>query len=221
MTREDVLEALRFMGVPPEGYDASRHIAERGFEELEPLIQPRGCFVRVSVECSGGEVRMADGDLTCVSSSLTRLFAACRSAFVMAVTLGSEVDRRIASLQRTDMARAAALDACASVRADRLCDELQRSAEAELADGEYLTMRFSPGYGDVPLDFSRGILALLDGARRLGISLTKSMMMVPVKSITAVIGISDTPQTAQRSCELCGMKNCMYRKRGGFCGERG
>ena len=50
-------------------------------------------------------------------------------------------------------------------------------------------MRFSPGYGDFDLKYQKDILEYLDANKKIGISLTDSLMMIPTKSITAIIGI--------------------------------
>jgi hypothetical protein len=219
-SEKELREALRYMGVPRGGFEAFAPLAERGFAELEPVACRRSCWRRVDLSLRGSELSLDGGSAFCISGDLSRLFAHCRGCAVMAVTLGPEVDRRIALLQRSDMASALALDACASVLADRLCDELEREIESGLAGGEYLTLRFSPGYGDVPMDFTADLLRLLDAGRRLGLTLTRSMMMTPVKSVTALIGISDREEPRRRSCSNCGMKNCPYRKKGGFCDDR-
>ena len=50
-------------------------------------------------------------------------------------------------------------------------------------------MRFSPGYGDLPLDVQRPLFAALDVPRKIGVSLTDSLLMAPSKSVSAIIGI--------------------------------
>ena len=86
--------------------------------------------------------------------------------------------------------------------------------------GLYLTDRFSPGYGDLPLSLQPGICAVLDAERRVGIHVTPSFLMNPSKSVTAVIGLSDKPQMARiRGCAWCAMREtCTLRKGGKTCG---
>ena len=99
------------------------------------------------------------------------------------------------------------------------CNAAEREIAAKLP-GKYLTDRFSPGYGDLPLDVQGALLALTDAPRRLGITLNESNLMNPVKSVTAVIGLSDTPQQARiRGCDFCAMRTrCNLRKAGKTCG---
>ena len=48
--------------------------------------------------------------------------------------------------------------------------------------------RFSPGYGDLPLALQREVFAALDCPRRIGLTLSDSLLMSPTKSVTALIG---------------------------------
>ena len=116
------------------------------------------------------------------------------------------------------MGEAVIFDACGSAWVESGCD----AAEAEIAarfKGRYLTDRFSPGYGDLPLSLQPAVLAALDAEKRLGIHLSDSFLMTPSKSVTAVIGVSDEPQPARvRGCGSCVMnKTCDYRKGGTTC----
>ena len=70
--------------------------------------------------------------------------------------------------------------------------------------GLYTNFRFSPGYGDMPLQTQSVLLAALDAQRKLGITLSKSLLMTPTKSVTAVIGLFDEPQpSSHATCKDC------------------
>lgn len=214
-----VNDALRFMGIPAEARDGEMvERVRRTFAALEQFITPRtiwGCFPAAVEERTfvlAGEIRIESADLA-------RIMARSRECWVLAVTLGSETDRRILLAQKRDMLEGMALDACASVRVDALCEEVEGMILRKLRQGEFPTMRFSPGYGDAPLSASEDIIGLLDATRRIGLAMTRSYMMTPVKSITALIGISDRREDRGRSCDQCTLgAACPYRKRGERCG---
>lgn len=152
---------------------------------------------------------------------IAELCRGCRRAALLAVTLGPDIDRLIRKEQARDMYKALLLDVCASAEVERLCDTAVRAIKGELLRGEFfLTARFSPGYGDVPIEDSKNIIDALDAARTIGISLTEAMMLVPMKSVTAIMGVSDSPVPRMaQNCERCAIKeSCEYRRRGGFCG---
>ena len=213
-------DALRLMGVPKEA--RSGEMAEkvrRTFELLEGFARPRRVWGRFPVLAEGQGIRLG-GTVRIESGDLARLMARSRECWILAVTLGPEVDRKILLAQKRDMLDGMALDACASVRADALCDETEGEIFRELREGEFPTMRFSPGYGDAPLTASAELIALLDATRRIGLAMTRSYMMAPVKSITALIGISDQKEERSRSCAQCALNSaCPYRKRGERCGR--
>ena len=82
---------------------------------------------------------------------------------------------------------------CQAIGAERieaLCDAFTDWLEAEVSPrGLFLRPRFSPGYGDLPLTLQREILRALDSPRTLGITLNRSLLMSPSKSVTAIIGL--------------------------------
>ena len=118
------------------------------------------------------------------------------------------------------MADAVLLDAAGSAAIEAVCDAFCADLAAELAPW-HLTGRFSPGYGDYPLEEQKAVFRLLDVTRRIGVNLTESGLMIPQKSVTALIGVSDTPQENRRSgCGDClGRFACVYRKEGKSCGK--
>ncbi len=215
--RKQLEDALRFMRVPPDGYEKIMPLARRGFDELENFARPRKIWARFPISVKGCEISIGDGSVTCRSENLAKLFQNCHDCAAMAVTLGPEVDRQTQLLGKIDMARAVAFDACASVLADSLCDEIECEIGSRLAEGEFLTARFSPGYGDLPMEFTGELLKILDAPRRIGLTLSRRGMMIPIKSVTALVGISDRPEKVKRSCDDCTFVTCQYRRKGGLC----
>ena len=59
-------------------------------------------------------------------------------------------------------------------------------------EGYYIRPRFSPGYGDFDIAHQDMILRMLDTAKKIGLTLTGGNMLTPSKSVTAVIGLSET-----------------------------
>ena len=142
----------------------------------------------------------------------------CTQAALLACTLGAAFDARLRAVQARDMAKAVLTDGCGSAWVEAGCDE----AEGELSErlpGRFLTDRFSPGYGDLSLDMQPALCAALDAGRRLGLSVTDSLLLNPSKSVTAVIGLAHQPQMARvRGCAYCTLREtCALRKGGNHC----
>ena len=89
------------------------------------------------------------------------------------------------------------------------------------AEGTYLTGRFSPGYGDWPITVQPLLASALDTQRRIGLCVTQTDLLLPRKSVTALLGISDHPVMGQLAgCGHCALRGrCDYRKRGKTCAE--
>lgn len=220
VTQRMIGEVLRYIGVPKEKADA--HLIEKvelGFNVLIEKAQPRVIYQRMGIELGEEVVTITGTNYKVKSQDLCRLFRNCQGCIVLAATLGLEVDRQIAIKQKIDMLEAMIFDACASVWIDKICDDVEAEIMQQLTENEYLTMRFSPGYGDVPLETSEKIVELLWASKKIGLTLTESQMLVPTKSITAFIGISKQKENRQKSCGYCNLvKTCMYRRRGEKCG---
>jgi cobalamin-dependent methionine synthase I len=54
-----------------------------------------------------------------------------------------------------------------------------------------LRPRFSPGYGDLPLELQTNLFKVLDCQHFIGLTLNDSMLMSPSKSVTAIVGLRE------------------------------
>ncbi len=115
---------------------------------------------------------------------------------------------------KTDMAKTVVLQACAAALLEEYCDECQERIRQEMeSEGRYLRPRFSPGYGDFPIECQRDMVRMLDCAKSIGLTLTESCMMAPSKSVTAVIGAGRAAVRCHRQgCESCEKLDCIYRR---------
>ena len=151
---------------------------------------------------------------------IARHLAGCNEAVLLAVTLGPGVDAQIRRAGVGDVAAGAASDALASALTEQAADQAEATLrEMAAAEGVYLTGRYSPGYGDWPIGVQPRIAALLDTARRIGLCVTDTCLMLPRKSVTAALGVSREPVTGYRAgCAHCQLRDkCEYRKRGETC----
>lgn len=149
--------------------------------------------------------------------SIRKHLAGAHSMILMGVTLGPEIDLCIRRAEVRDMGQALLLDTGASVLVDQVADLYQDQVQGRVAD--HLTQRFSPGYGDLPLATQAPLLRLLDGPRRIGLTVTPNHILVPRKSITAILGVSDTYHPGHlATCDECLIRDiCQKRKEGRAC----
>ena len=160
--------------------------------------------------------------VTFAGNDIPRMLEPCEEVVLFGATLGPGVERLMMRCEVVNAADSVIIDACASTAIENICNnfesDMRRAVEAE---GRYLTDRFSPGYGDLPIAEQPKFFALLDMTRRIGVSLTPTTIMVPRKSVTAIMGIARTPQPHRPpDCEHCLMfRTCPFRKAGRRCRE--
>jgi hypothetical protein len=113
--------------------------------------------------------------------------------YLVCGTIGCKFDQWQRRLAATSALDALISQAIGTAAIEKTIDNLEEQIKAELKSGERLKPRWSPGYAAAGLEFSREILHKLDASRRIGVSLTESMILVPLKSVTAVCEICAIP----------------------------
>lgn len=214
-------EALRYMGFkdnkPDDGFMELVFQVEK---ELLSVCNPKytyKIFDIKEISKNNNEVILRDCSFVLKGRDITNHLKDCDKAVFMACTASAEVDKLMRVYSVSDMTRAVICDSMASALVEQICDEAQKEI-SERING-YTTWRYSCGYGDFPLDAQRDISLILDTPKTIGVSVTDSCLMTPLKSVSAVFGISKNPFDKKRlSCESCNMfENCNYRKRGERC----
>ena len=182
----DKRQAYRFMGCRS---DAESEELDRLYDECAELVKKEASLKAVwrksEVSVEGDTVIFDFGRIT--SASLCKNLDGCKEAYVFAATVGMGIDRLLLKHKYLDSAKAMVLSAVGSSLAECWCDYINE----KIADGKKTKPRFSPGYGGVELKHQREILDFLDAQKQLGITLTDSFFMTPVKSVTAFIGIKE------------------------------
>jgi hypothetical protein len=183
----DIKEALRYMGygrnVPDEDM---MNIVSGCAESLTSVISARCCYTQAEVTETESGVAL-DGRET-GSKALRKNLHGCSTAYIFAATVGIEADRLIRRNGAVSPAREVITDALASSAIEALCDML---CEHLAGFGGRLRPRFSPGYGDLDISFQKDMCQMLDTARKIGLTLTDSMLLMPTKSVTAIVGQSN------------------------------
>ena len=159
---------------------ATKPLLDACVREATPLLQYAVCYLECDVTVSENEVDL--GALRIRSADLAAHLQGRARAVIFTATVGAGVDRLIARTARTSPAKALLFDALATERVEALCDAFTARYTAP-------HRRFSPGYGDLPLEFQRDIFAVLDCPRRIGVTLCENLLMVPTKSVSAIVGV--------------------------------
>lgn len=204
-------EILRYSGAKEttQCFDA---LLKECLIELGGALSYKVCFAEIPLSLSGDVLDL--GFTRVKSADLKKNLANCSNFVLFAATVGLNIDRMIARYSRLSPAKALIFQAIGAERIEALVDcfnnEITENAKKE---GKYTKSRFSPGYGDLALDTQKEIFAYLDCPRKIGLTLNSSLLMSPTKSVTGIIGISDSPTCSNKSsCPACSKKNCEFRR---------
>lgn len=214
MTDRRTKEALRYLGYGTHAADErTLELVRDCFRDLETYASAKSvCRIFDCVPAGPESLRI--GKMEIHSRSLGKNLAGCEKAAVFGATLGTGVDRLMRTASLTDMARAVSYQACAAALLEKYCDEIQRKLEKEAGEeGLWVRPRFSPGYGDFDIRHQRDILEMLDAPKVIGLSMTDGYMLTPVKSVTALAGLSRVKADCHiHGCEECQKTDCAYRR---------
>ncbi|MCM1579368.1 MAG: hypothetical protein NC078_11275 [Ruminococcus sp.] len=213
-------EAFRYMGIRGDVPENIREIAAECEELLVKAASPKFHWVYADISGnSGNEVTLAGYRLVMRGADICGHLEGCCGAALMCASLGEGVDRLLRKLQAEDMAKALAADALASAAVEQVCEYAEREIR-ERFEGEYFTWRFSPGYGDFPIECQGEFLEAVNAMRTVGVCVTEGGLLTPTKSVTAVMGVShEAVPPKNRGCGSCNMRDkCGYRERGEHCG---
>lgn len=213
-------DAIRYMGYGTNKPDENMQVIINDCEKkLLAVIDPRFVYKMFDINFTDEGVCVSGTSLFLKGNSIREHLQGCEKCVLYAATLSQGADREIRLLETSDMTKAMITDCLASAAIEQVCDGVDEIIK-EIA-GEYnQTWRYSPGYGDLPMDIQKDFLAVLDAQKRIGLNTTENSIMIPRKSVTAIIGLSKGEiSQAKRGCLTCNLnKVCQFRKRGEHCG---
>ncbi|MEG0230315.1 MAG: methionine synthase, partial [Oscillospiraceae bacterium] len=128
----------------------------------------------------------------------------CDKCILLALSLGTWADRTCAKYSALSQTDSLIFDGCMTELieqlADQTCFELQKQYGA-------ITSRFGPGYGDLPLNIQKSFINIIGADKKMGITVVNNLM-IPLKTITAVIGIYNKDKIEQKNIKL---KKCINK----------
>lgn len=208
--RKETLRYLGYRGQEPDEQTAK--LLEEVTEELEKDSLPKSIYREYDCTVEGNHVKI--GPLNVVSQHLSKNLQGCEKAVILAATIGRCADMMIKKYSVINMAKAAVVQAAGASAIENYVDEVETKVRKSAEErGLYLRPRFSPGYGDFSLDYQKEIFQLLECSKRIGITLTEGNLMMPTKSVTAIIGLTTQEHKSchQKTCGSCEKIDCEFR----------
>lgn len=209
-------EVRRYMGYrgPVDASPETDAMISKAVSSLEKDCNPKYVSKAFPVKVEGFSVSFAD--VAYESRSLARNLAGCTKCVLFAATAGPACDMLVKRAAVTSSAYASCCQAAGAAAIEAFCDFINDKIRDEYeAKGLYARPRFSPGYGDLPLTCQKDWFRLLDITKNTGIELTDSYLMVPTKSVTAIIGLSPNRlPCVKQGCEACTMsQTCAFSRK--------
>ena len=202
--RKEIYRYMGYKGATPD--DRTVALVEDCLNELlaVPAWEVTSCVTAVETDMDtvrllrgrGTGAQNADDNEKIVlaefeSRTLSSHLKGCDRAMILAATIGPAPDELTDRYTESgEITKAYVMQACGSAAVEELCDEF--TAGLDIPGGFSLRTRYSPGYGDFPLQAQKELLELLPEP---GIVLTDTLMMIPSKSVTALIGICADPDS--------------------------
>jgi 5-methyltetrahydrofolate--homocysteine methyltransferase len=210
-------QVLRYLGMGGRTPDPeTARLVAQCIEEFRSVASYRLCWADAHIAVTQQGVDF--GAFYASSASLAQHLKECKQAILFAATTGLAAEQQRKRAEVASPAKALVLDAVGTAAAEALCDRFCAD-RAKASAGQQLRPRFSPGYGDLPLQIQGDFLAAVDAPRRVGVCVSESGLLVPRKSVTAIIGLSKEPvERHKKGCTSCNAaETCPYRAKGAHC----
>jgi hypothetical protein len=187
--------------------------AERALREGVPLLQPVAAYDEYRIKSIKHErVSFSEGGGLSGKNIVLHL-AAARTAAVVVCSVGGIIDDFVKAVFKSDPIYALALDGLGSAAITALSERVCSYVADKAASRDWeTTLPISPGSDGWPAGKGNQELFELVALSDTGIKLTESGMMVPLKSLSMVLGSGPEVDNSGRVCDYCTLKNsCRYQ----------
>lgn len=194
------IETARYLGysklnAPEEEIFA---LIEQAATQMHKIINPKAVFQDFELEITfptenqnqeNPIIKLKDTIFLLQSKDLYNNLKNCHKVYLLACTLGPQVDSLIRKTQFTDQVMAAVFQATGAMYIEEVVDFVNNQInQIEKGKNKSTRPRFSPGFGDVSLEVQKDFFSLLP-CSKIGLTLMDTLIMAPEKSVTAFVGI--------------------------------
>lgn len=188
---------------------------EEIFAQLPSISNIRGGYVILEdITCfpGVGEIHIASHVLR-TSRKICKLMKGAEKIAIFICTAGQEFsDCAKMYNKQGEYLKGYIVDTMGSVTVEKSMDFIQSELAKHMQqEGMKITNRYSPGYCNWPVEDQKKLFSLLP-AHACDIWLSDSCLMMPIKSVSGIIGIGKNVQKSSYSCDICNNLTCIYRK---------
>ncbi|MEN6414022.1 MAG: methionine synthase [Veillonellales bacterium] len=212
-------ELLRYAGLTKKPNYFPESLLSEACNQGHILSQPKGCWQNYDYDAATGMI-LADSPLKLTGASICSHLASATAVAILAVTIGPALEQQVTqNFSNGEYTAGLLLDAAGTVAVESAADQLNKLITRQAAGQGLTTLRrFSPGYGDWNITVQPYILSLAQ-QQTIGITTTERCMLLPRKSVTAIIGLKPADEThllscytSDNNCSNCNKTNCFARK---------
>lgn len=211
----DKHEMMRYAKLNPKNPEFPADIIDDAIRKALSLAEPRGIWKILPYAPDEGKI-LGNHPLSLQGHSIRQHLSGSHFVGVLAVTAGDKIEQASSeNFREGKYLEGLLLDAAATAAVEALADQLDSLIRDQARRaGQKTVWRFSPGYGDWPVTQQNDFAALI-GAEEIGITVTDHSMLLPRKSVTAVIGISGCGRKPlNNKCSACSLITCPFRETG-------
>lgn len=218
----DITEILRYLGYKNQVLDENiKILIDQCIKEIQDISKKSYVYKFYDIDKTDSAIKLIDTNVLLTGDDIMYHLKYSSKCAVMAVTLGAMVDSKIKYYEKTNLTKALIMDSCATAAVESVCDEVEEKIKEEaFFMGFGITYRYSPGYGDLPIELQHSILTLLETYKKIGLTVSENSILLPRKSVTAIIGLQGLQIKREASgCRTCNnFQFCQFRKEGNYCG---
>ena len=201
ITPADIYEAMGYRGTQPD--EATVQEMETILDDVREWLHPQFCFfvMRELPDFEMGKI-------------IEKQLQGSEAYVLFICTCGQEYEIYQQQLKaENDMVREFIADALGSVIAEKCADEMEKNVQESINKlGWHHTNRFSPGYCGWHVSQQQILFPLFKG-ETCGVRLTDSSLMLPIKSVSGIMGIGKEVRRLDYTCGLCQFEKCYKRKK--------
>lgn len=209
----EIYEAMGYGSAEPD--DAVKQETQKLLSRVASVTRPLFSFFLAEGELyiDKEELKVSETVFQ-VGKIITRQLRGSQAYAFFVATAGQEFEALQHSLKEEgDIVAIYMADSLGSIIAEKAADCMELALQKEIdSRGWKHTNRFSPGYCGWHVSEQQKLFPLFPAPHPCGISLTDSSLMLPIKSVSGVIGLGENVRKLEYTCGLCSYEKCYRRK---------
>lgn len=189
LDESDKKEILRYLGY--RGTELTPKIEGdllRAMDLANEIIRPGAVWKLFTLEYFEDGIGLKNTSCVLKGESIRKHLKEADRCALLCVTLGRDFDEEVERLMVKNPGFGVIVNACGIQAVEKLADALQLEIDERLAP-QKTGVRFSPGYGDLPLETQGDFIRILNTEKTVGVRLNENYLMNPMKSVTAICGL--------------------------------